>query len=263
MKLVDLTDKQFGRWKVIYRVFRDDRVTRWRCKCACGTERDVVAYMLKTGDSTSCGCSAREISQELKTTGDIREIQLTRGYKATVSAEDYARIIPFKWQVLIQHKKNVVKYYAQRQEPQPEGSSKTVRMHRFILDIRDTKIEVDHRDGNGLNNCRGNIRVCTGSENSANKPKRKGRSQYKGVSPAGENRIKKWQASIRIDGKSIGLGRFHAEEEAAIAYDNAASAAYGEFAVLNFPELLGRKPMSTAGRDASVQINISEDSIHA
>jgi hypothetical protein len=94
---------------------------------------------------------------------------------------------------------------------------------------------VDHRNLNGLDNRRSNLRLATHGENNQNKRKRKGASsRYIGVSF--EKRIKKWSARIMYKGKAIWLGNFKNEIDAALAYDKAARKYYGEFARLNFPE---------------------------
>ena len=108
-------------------------------------------------------------------------------------------------------------------------------MHRMILGVTDSSLHVDHRDHNGLNNTRSNIRVGTPRQNSYNqRPKRGGSSQFKGVSL---NKARsRWVAFIRIDGRNTQLGYFQDEEDAARAYDEAARKHHGEFAYLNFPE---------------------------
>jgi len=91
---------------------------------------------------------------------------------------------------------------------------------------------IDHINQNKLNNRRNNLRVCSRSENGANRsiPKTN-TSGYKGV-----YRIKnKWMAQIGIKNKSIYLGCFDEKVDAAIAYDTAATKAFGAFARLNFP----------------------------
>jgi hypothetical protein len=107
------------------------------------------------------------------------------------------------------------------------------RMHRFIMDVMDPKVFIDHKDHNGLNNVRSNLRVCTRSQNLANRKVVWGSSQYKGVSWCKEK--KKWQAYVCIDKRQIHIGFFPDEEIAAREYDKRASVIFGEFAFLNFP----------------------------
>jgi len=113
-------------------------------------------------------------------------------------------------------------------------SERPVAMHRLILKLvpHDGK-QVDHINGNGLDNRRCNLRLCTTQENHRNMTKQRGvySSQYKGVSYR-EDR-KKWQAYIIVDNKKRSLGTFAEEREAAKAYDEAANSLFGEFAYLN------------------------------
>jgi hypothetical protein len=94
---------------------------------------------------------------------------------------------------------------------------------------------VDHRNTNGLDNRRSNLRLATYSQNNCNKAKRKNTSsRYVGV--CFNKQLKRWGAYIKPQGKKIFLGYFDNEIDAAHAYDAAARKYHGEFARLNFPE---------------------------
>ncbi len=110
-------------------------------------------------------------------------------------------------------------------------TKKRVYLHRYIFNITDTSIEVDHIDGNGLNNRRYNLRICEHRLNGKNKRKNKNKiNGYKGVTKASKNRF---QARITVDNVLIWIGSYKTQKEAAIAYNEAAVKHYGEFAKLN------------------------------
>lgn len=108
-------------------------------------------------------------------------------------------------------------------------------MHQMILatpGISNTRIVVDHIDGNGLNNTRGNLRLCTIAENLHGIMRGpRGRSRYRGVS--WHSATGKWEARISVRGKRISLGLFSSEEDAAIAYDMAKTREFGPDYELN------------------------------
>jgi hypothetical protein len=104
-------------------------------------------------------------------------------------------------------------------------------MGRAILNAPAGMI-VDHRDGDGLNNQRENLRLCTHSQNMQNRRlQRNNRSGYKGVYWIKAQGV--WAARITVNRVPINLGRFDTAEQAARAYDEAALKYHGEFARLN------------------------------
>lgn len=104
-------------------------------------------------------------------------------------------------------------------------------LHRMIMNAP-PGIQVDHINGDPLDNRRCNLRLCTHAENQCNQHVVRGRSQFKGVTWHKQNR--KWRARIVHHGKDIHLGLFDDEVEAARAYDAAACEFHGDFARLNF-----------------------------
>lgn len=156
-------------------------------------------------------------------------IPLTQGKFAIVDAEDYEELSKYKWCV----SKYRRTYYAVR-----GSGGRHVKMHRMLLNAP-AGLMVDHRDLNGLNNRKSNLRLCTNKENVRNSRPSLGKtSRYKGVYR--DKREKKFIARIEVDGKRYCLGYFDDEIEAAIAYDIKAMLFFGEFAYLNFPDLMRR-----------------------
>ena len=102
------------------------------------------------------------------------EIKLTQGKIALIDAADYTLVKDYNWCAVNTHN---LWYAVGRQK----GSRKQVKMHRLLLGITNSKILVDHKDGDGLNNTRENIRVATSSQNGANRNST-GKSKYLGVS---------------------------------------------------------------------------------
>ena len=123
-------------------------------------------------------------------------------------------------------------------------------LHRLIAGATKGEI-VDHRNGNTLDNCRLNLRICAQAENTINRKSKGGASRFKGVWL--EKRRGKWVAEIRLNGKRKHIGTFVDEIEAAKAYDAAARKTHGEFATLNFPEK-GERLATTKPAKVSVAI---------
>lgn len=160
----------------------------------------------------------------------MKRIPLTKGFFALVDDEDFEKVNQFKWCAGV--KNNVV--YAMRRIRISTGRWSTQKLHRFILGITDPKIQIDHRDHDGLNNQRENLRVCTNRQNQQNVRKLTAwatTSQFKGVCQ--RRRDNKWRSRIEVNGKREHLGYFNSEVEAAIAYDRAALQHFGEFAHTN------------------------------
>lgn len=158
------------------------------------------------------------------------EIPLTQGKVALVDDEDYERVSQFKW-----HAKRVPDsdlFYAARNVANPYGRRGYQRLHSFILDATPAQ-EIDHWDGDGLNNTRANLRFATTAQNQANRRRsRNNTTGFKGVSWCRG----RYRARIKINSRYTSLGVYDSGPEAARAYDQAALIHHGEFARLNFPE---------------------------
>ncbi len=159
----------------------------------------------------------------------VCEIPLTQGKFALVDAEDFAAVSLWSW-CAIKGRKGV-SWYAHANTEKAGGGRRYVKMHRYVLQPL-AGLEIDHVDGDGLNNRRSNLRISTRQENSRNVPRhRDGSSRFKGVS--WYRRDSCWRSCITVNDRQIHLGYFQDEAEAAAAYDAAAVRLFGEFARLN------------------------------
>lgn len=156
------------------------------------------------------------------------EIPLSRGLVAFVDDEDYDLVIGAgKWSASVKDHTA----YAIRMARRDDGRPTTVRLHNFLTGWR----FVDHVDGDGLNNQRGNLRPATQALNARNVPKpASNTSGFKGVT--WHKAAEKWAAQIHVDGRHLHLGLFLSPHEAARTYDAAAVEYFGAFARLNFPQ---------------------------
>ena len=155
----------------------------------------------------------------------MKEIKLTLGKVAVVDDDLFDYLNKWKWTA----KKHRNTFYARRNIKLEGGKQKDIKMHRLIMGVTDPSKIIDHRDNNGLNNQRSNLRLCTLSQNQHNRQSNIGASKFKGVWKS-KNR---WRAEIVSDGTKKRLGSYIKEEEAAKAYNEAALKYHGEFARLN------------------------------
>ncbi len=156
----------------------------------------------------------------------MKEIPLTQGKVALVDDEDYGRVSAYRWMAWW----NGHRWYAIT-----KIDSQRVLMHRFVLAAAPDQ-QIDHINGDGLDNRRSQLRFVTSQQNSMNRGLRRGaNNQYKGVSMTNPPSMSTWKAQILVDGKRLYLGSYRTPEDAAKAYDAAAKEHFGEFAWLNFP----------------------------
>lgn len=144
-----------------------------------------------------------------------------------LDVEDLWILQKYKWYI-IKRKNN--RFYVEC-----SIGKKRILLHRFLLNINKTKIQIDHINGDGLDNRKSNLRICNNYQNSKNRKKsnKKTSSKYKGVSL--KKSTGKWRCYIMLNYKEIHIGYFEKEIDAAKAYDEAAIKYFGEFARLNFP----------------------------
>ena len=156
-----------------------------------------------------------------------------------IDEEDWERVSQHKWRLHASNRKN--EFYAKTEvrhlESHQHQRRKTLMLHRLIMDPPSGFI-VDHRNHNGLDNRKENLRICTMQENLQNRRANKNsKCGYKGVERVGN----RYRASIHVNGIKRSLGRYDTPEEAARAYDAKAIELFGEYAHLNLPEEHNRK----------------------
>lgn len=165
----------------------------------------------------------------------MKTIPLTKSDRVVlVDDEDFARVSQHQWSLVTPNEHLA---YAARQE-----KGQMILLHRVITSAP-PKVLVDHKDKNGLNNQRGNLRLCSYAENVRNKRKHVQRfsSQFKGVHQIptysggarhGKPRAKPWVAQVTFEYRKF-TRFFKTELEAARGYDDLAREFHGEFACLN------------------------------
>lgn len=159
--------------------------------------------------------------------GTYAEIPLSRGLVAIVDVDVAPSMSAWEWHA---SEKGAGKFYARRNE-WTDGNMRAVYLHRVIAGAPDG-YEVDHINGDSLDNRRENLRVCPAAKNRQNRLKRIVKSSaFKGVSWDSRRRL--WVAAIYVEGRKKYLGRFDSEEAAARAYNTAATLNHREFANLN------------------------------
>jgi hypothetical protein len=159
-------------------------------------------------------------------------IPLSQGKHAIVDDEDYDFLVQWKWHLMGRYAGRVITDSTTRKQ-------QSVAMHRIILNTPQG-MHTDHINGDGLDNRRENLRICTPSENIRNQKTRKrrtGDAQYKGTFFIKE--LGKWRAGVCVNGNTHYLGLFASEVDAARAYDQKARELHGDFARPNFSEQYG------------------------
>lgn len=160
----------------------------------------------------------------------MKKIPLTQGYFALVDDEDASILKQYKWCVSVK----VTGAYAVRRVTVSSKKYRMVYMHRLLIGLNHgDKKQADHINGDTLDNRKCNLRVCNHRQNQQNsKSTRHSSSKYKGVTWCKNNN--KWHAKISMHGKTIHLGCFSSEEDAARMYDKVALAEFKKFAKTNF-----------------------------
>ena len=154
----------------------------------------------------------------------MKRIELTQGRVAVVDSEDYEELNKYNWQARVQTYTGL--FRAKRRE-----NKKEIDMAREIMNCP-PGLEVDHINGDLLDNRKCNLRICTHGENMRNRRlQRNNTSGYRGVHYF--KRDGRYVAYIYLNGRKIHIGSYKTDIDAAMAYNAHARDLHGEFARLN------------------------------
>ena len=162
----------------------------------------------------------------------MKEIPLTQGKVTIVDEENFEKLSKYKWCALKKGANGKYGHTAVRNVLNKHTrKSDMILMHRLILNCPIGK-QVDHINGDQLDNRKQNLRICTPSQNQHNKPKnRNNTSGFKGVTWS--KSCNKWQSAICVNGKMIFLGVFSEKIDAYYAYCEASKKYHGDFSNVN------------------------------
>lgn len=152
-------------------------------------------------------------------------LPLTQGKFAIVNECDAGKVLGFSWFAIAV--KGIYWYAATTIRSAGPRRQELIFMHRLIIS---TDNFVDHKNHDGLDNRRSNLRAANNRQNQANQTLRSGQ-KFKGI----YRKVNRWVPSIRLNGKKTKLGSFKSPEHAARIYDQAARIQWGEYAFTNFP----------------------------
>lgn len=128
---------------------------------------------------------------------------------------DFKRLNQFKWYA---HKRHNI-FYAARMARFSDGKRYAIHMHHEIIGTPPCGFMPDHRNGQGIDNRRKNLRFVTNRQNQQNQKNYKSTSKFPGV--CWDKARQKWKAAIQINKKTKHLGRFINEKKASEAYKQA------------------------------------------
>ena len=235
--LKDLTGMRFGKLIVLERA--EDYIepkskkkhAQWLCQCDCRSKPKVIlGSNLKKGATKSCGCLLKETASLTHKQNNYYENIENNITKVFFNNSDEFFICDTnEWENL----KNITWIKDSQGYVYGVTNDKHVRLHRLLMEVEDEIFDVDHRDGNTLNNCKNNLRVCKHQQNMINQNKRiDNNSGHKGVHFDKERN--KWVASLTIKGKRVLWKRFDKLEDAVKVRKDAEVKYFGEYNPINY-----------------------------
>lgn len=232
-KPLDIVGERYGKLTVMAR--GEDTAkqqTTWICKCDCGNEVTVWVGNLRNGHTQSCGCFMRQRNSEIHkkenryiVNGGVAVGYTENGISFLVDTDDLERVKKLTWH-------SMSNGYIQSNLP---GNGGKLSLHRFIMNLTDEPVLVDHINRNKRDNRKENLRLCTYSQNLMNSAvPRNNTSGYKGVHK--HPKANRWIASIKVNKTAIYLGSFVNIGDAVAARKAAEKKYFGEFAPKNITE---------------------------
>lgn len=230
---LNLTGQQFGTLVVIDETERSQHGQRmWNCICTCGNKRTVLQHSLTSGNTKTCGDHPKNnyTTYDDYVLLDVSTPKLPETF-TKISLDDLHKVINFKakrggrlkWMAHDNHRGRWGIYVS--------ATDRKTRLHRLIMDLTDPTLQIDHINGDTLDNRRENLRIVTPAENAKNVRKRiNNTSGYTGVWFNKNKNL--WTAEIQLNNRKIHIGNYDEKYEANIAYRAAAK-------VLGFSERHG------------------------
>lgn len=231
----NLVGKIFNRWEVIRFSHKVGYAKYFVCRCLdCNKEKTLYIQSVTSGKSKSCGCKSK-----LETAYNIN-----KKYNKYEILDDIVRVYinNDREKVMLCDLEDweILKNYYWREDMHGYAiainNHKTIRFHRCVEGLTNPKIQVDHINGNKLDNRKVNLRICSNQENSFNKYKNSNNSSgYKGV--YFDKDRNKWRSAIQYNGKRISSPkRYDTPEEAYQWYIEKSNELFKEYSVFNSRE---------------------------
>lgn len=230
----NLNGKIFNKWKIIGFHEKKKNVKYFWCECLdCHSIKSICVSTIIQGKSKSCGCQSRKnVAYNINKKENEMWIENNIAYIKIVSPVDGLMIcdvedLPKLKNLYIRIRNNHGNQYAIATQ---DYSTKLI--HRIIMNVIDPKIQIDHINGNGLDNRKSNLRICNNTDNNYNKkkPNRNNKSGYRGVSY--DKSKNKWVGSINKGDISI-KKRFDSPELAYEWYIEKNKELFGQYSGFN------------------------------
>lgn len=238
----DLTGQRFGRLLVIKKIQNyitsgGNQLSQYECLCDCGNYCNILGNQLSRGITKSCGCYRKEnvakINKKYKRKNNywekfddyIYKFIDDKNIEGLISAIDYEKCKNHYW--ISQYNNHTKSYYFYT-----EINDSRIAMSRYILNITDNNVKVDHKNHDTTNNTRENLRITSNSQNTMNR--RINSNNTSGITGVHWNKnINKWCARIGVNNKRISLGYFDRIEDAIKIRKDAEEKYFGEFSYDN------------------------------